>query len=772
MLQYPINVYPDNVAVDKTSSSNDRDVHFTFKGDILKAYVVRFYDYKTGNVAVNDTPIYDYDSTNLVFNNIGYNNDFMSASGLLGSLQTTGSYVMQMMMIEGSVSTGGLNVSRFVLRGKTTAACLSGATTIKIEDKINNIYEWDLNVTNVRSPYTVTEGAVTYDLNVMNIVINGQTIKISSYNYNTGEITLATGVSLALAEGTSYEIYSNYLVTDQYYFNTASMPVLTNLYAAFDSNGIHFTANCNDIVTYYTVKMQKKLKNFNDRYYDVAQTDKIYSQLISCDFVDDYDYDDMGGNSDTRKYRFIVEAKTQNGFYITAISSDFAAPERNTEEVILNPSADLLKSINAIYVQWREPYGIHDWTYRVYRIDAEENYAVNPNKQLIYDNTDNGFTDYGMGIKGSYKYMIVPYIPVASEVELARLEQDIEDIEEEIEENNIDMTQTVFGNIDTDNREYLVWNEENLIRFADAIESWGFTPEELRGSVSTVLGAYGNYDNVDIAFSPILQTNNGAYLLEADVVDDYIMTLIAEAGEGWTDEQLLALDSEGLEMDGMLINSLIADIGETAEYSSEAMHYTGSTGALAQAETAYADAASGEIAEAIITDRFDINEYGYTITAITDTDKKADGKPFYLIGDTYKFMVDIDGTTVTQNLDNVLHVGYGKYSSKTSTNVNYASGTVSAYLGQVYCNGSQVKYEDTIKIVRKWREFITQDCQFILKSQKGDVWLVNIIENPTTEYEEDVAVLPTKFTFSWAECGSIDDILIGKELPPRYEERE
>ena len=597
MLQYPINVYPDNVAIDKTSSSNDRDVHFTFKGDILKAYVVRFYDYKTGNVAVNDTPIYDYDSTNLVFKNIGYNNDFMSASGLLTSLQTTGSYIMHMMMIEGSVSTGGLNVSRFVLRGKTTAACLSGATTIKIEDKINNIYEWDLNVTNVRSPYTVTEGAVTYDLNVMNIVINGQTIKISSYNYNTGEITLATGVSSALAEGTSYEIYSNYLVTDQYYFNTASKPVLTNLYATFDAYGIHFTGSCNDIVSCYTVTMQKK--SSSGVYYNIAKTDKIYSQLIKYDFCDDYDYTGIGGNDATKTYRFIVNAVTQNGFNIMGTSDDIVAPSRENTEVVVSTSVSVLKYDNSVSVHIEKDSEITDaWGYRIYRIDTKENYGSFPYKQLVCDRSGSygGFEDYTASTHGSYKYMIVPY----------------------------------------------------------------------------------HYSNLD----------------------------------------------------------------------------------------------STRIAKAVLTDEITTEEYGYTITAITDTDKNANGKPFYFIGDTYKFMVDIDGTTVTQNLDNVLHVGYGKYSSKTSTNVNYASGTVSAYLGQVYCNGSQVKYEDTIKVVRKWREFITQDCQFILRSQKGDVWLVNIIENPTTEYEEDVAVLPTKFTFSWAECGSIDDILIGKELPPRYEERE
>lgn len=165
--------------------------------------------------------------------------------------------------------------------------------------------------------------------------------------------------------------------------------------------------------------------------------------------------------------------------------------------------------------------------------------------------------------------------------------QEVANLEREINEKNIDLTQTVFGNIDTDSRQALEWTNNNLLKYEDAIESWGSSIEDLAGSVSTVFGAYEEFDGVDIAFSPILQTENGAVMLSKSTVDRYIQQLIDNAGEGWTTELLLELDTKGLEIDGYKVKNLIADIGDTAAKTSQQMHYVGATGALARAKTAY-----------------------------------------------------------------------------------------------------------------------------------------------------------------------------------------
>jgi hypothetical protein len=170
----------------------------------------------------------------------------------------------------------------------------------------------------------------------------------------------------------------------------------------------------------------------------------------------------------------------------------------------------------------------------------------------------------------------------------------------------------------------------------------------------------------------------------------------------------------------------------------------------------------------------EISEYAYYIidlNYVPDSDliyhptDRDDEKLTFKPQNIWKFVGEIQDTTVTNNLDRVTHVGYNRYIASTSTEVNYQSGTLSAMLGYVDCTTK--KYFDTIALVRAWRKFITQQKAFLLKSQKGDVWVVNITDNPSTQYNEMIRELPTTFTFSWAEVYSIDDIEIyGEPVPP------
>lgn len=158
-----------------------------------------------------------------------------------------------------------------------------------------------------------------------------------------------------------------------------------------------------------------------------------------------------------------------------------------------------------------------------------------------------------------------------------------------VAEKQIDLEKTVYGNIDTNNRQVLEWTEDNLIKFQEAFKSWGYTIEDLKDSFSTVMGTSAEYDGIEIAFSPILQTSNGPVLLDANTVDEYIFGLIEEAGEEWSSEELLALDTKGIEKDGLVIKNLIADIGDTAIATGEAMHFTGAKGSIAELKSEFDD---------------------------------------------------------------------------------------------------------------------------------------------------------------------------------------
>lgn len=164
----------------------------------------------------------------------------------------------------------------------------------------------------------------------------------------------------------------------------------------------------------------------------------------------------------------------------------------------------------------------------------------------------------------------------------------------------------------------------------------------------------------------------------------------------------------------------------------------------------------------------DTNWNGYTVTPIYPTGKEFNGKPIYETRSpvaatthhdtrSFKFTIDIANTIVTQNGDRMLHVGNGKYPTVSSTDTNYMSGEFSGMLGRSIC--PDLSYRESQKDLKEWKEYITKPIPFILRSQKGDLWVINIVDNPTTEYE-NLQGMPTKVNFSWVECCDINDIYL------------
>lgn len=125
---------------------------------------------------------------------------------------------------------------------------------------------------------------------------------------------------------------------------------------------------------------------------------------------------------------------------------------------------------------------------------------------------------------------------------------------------------TIFGNIDIKDRNALEWTQENIEKYKQAIDSWKLTTEEL-GSSSTVLGDSMKFAGVEIAFSPMLQVGDKSVLLDRNTVTEYMNELISEAKKdgNFSSDELLKLDSAGIEKDGLQIKGLIADIGDEAE---------------------------------------------------------------------------------------------------------------------------------------------------------------------------------------------------------------
>ena len=440
MLQYPINVYPDKVAFDSTKSSYDRDLSFTFKGDLLTCVYYKVFNYDTQSLV-----------TSGVFKNAdlspkAYNNDNVTISNLFANL-ANGRYILQMMHTQTSVAANGTTFQnvydRYVSRGKLRADYTAQSTSMTIATGINLIYEWNKN-NNVysKTSESATSGGITQtiDTSSIRIDVGGYATTIDSYDSETGIITLSNAQHLTsdIASGTEYKLYANYLILEQYYFEVATEPTIqalsqsggTDIWVTWDARGGEFKGHywqgtgfskSNNMLKYYTIDLKKK--SSSNVWYDVLATEKIYSQNIDWRFSDDYDPIELdGGNCETRTYKIILTCVMQNGMSFTK-EYEVVAPQRSATEVITDFAITYDDDIfNRIQMQWGTPRSLY-LAYRIYRLNAEGRYntgthqdkftlayANNPYKILIGDESSgSGFNDYFPSADGNYQYLIVPY---------------------------------------------------------------------------------------------------------------------------------------------------------------------------------------------------------------------------------------------------------------------------------------------------------------------------------------------------------------------------
>lgn len=103
-----------------------------------------------------------------------------------------------------------------------------------------------------------------------------------------------------------------------------------------------------------------------------------------------------------------------------------------------------------------------------------------------------------------------------------------------------------YGNVDNTNRGVIRWNEENLQKYSQFAEENGVT----EGSYSTVLGSAKEFNKVgEIAYTPMLQTEDGVVPLTNSEIGEYLNDVIQKASKmdgGATPENILKVDAEGI----------------------------------------------------------------------------------------------------------------------------------------------------------------------------------------------------------------------------------
>lgn len=131
----------------------------------------------------------------------------------------------------------------------------------------------------------------------------------------------------------------------------------------------------------------------------------------------------------------------------------------------------------------------------------------------------------------------------------------------------------------------------------------------------------------------------------------------------------------------------------------------------------------------------------------------------YSVGDTWKLEGDIENPTISQNLNKVMQVGLSKYPTVIKNDNNYLSGTFNGLLGHLDCTTDD--WYDSIYLVEKWRKFIADNTQFIIRNHKGDVLCVELSTTsvPTTTYDENTKQLITTVQFDFVEFDNVDNLI-------------
>ena len=154
-----------------------------------------------------------------------------------------------------------------------------------------------------------------------------------------------------------------------------------------------------------------------------------------------------------------------------------------------------------------------------------------------------------------------------------------------------------FGNVDMDKRAIITWSNEMKKTYQKELASWEYDPE--LGSIDTVWGQSTAFEWDDqeheIAFTPIMETEDGAVFLGEKEVYDYINSVIAKAGEDGeiTADEIFKIDAveTGKQYGEQFGKGLIAGVEEStgnedinAIDAGMLMHFSGKYGAISLAK--------------------------------------------------------------------------------------------------------------------------------------------------------------------------------------------
>ena len=126
--------------------------------------------------------------------------------------------------------------------------------------------------------------------------------------------------------------------------------------------------------------------------------------------------------------------------------------------------------------------------------------------------------------------------------------------------------------------------------------------------------------------------------------------------------------------------------------------------------------------------------------------------------ETWKFVCPPDANDILQNLGINLYDSTNGMPLLTRTNKEYESSSFSVDLLQLNCPDGTIT--DDIALVKKWVKFINGNNDFMLKSLKGDVWIIEISGNPSRSYDYGGDISLTTVKYDWVQVVDTEKVYI------------
>ena len=146
-------------------------------------------------------------------------------------------------------------------------------------------------------------------------------------------------------------------------------------------------------------------------------------------------------------------------------------------------------------------------------------------------------------------------------------------------------------------------------------------------------------------------------------------------------------------------------------------------------------------------------------TTITSLKAKSDvyyKKYAYTPEETWNFISQPDSNEILQNLGINVYDTTNGMPLTTRINKEYESSSFSLDLFQLNCPDGSIR--DDISLVKKWVKFINADNDFLLKTPKGDVWIVEISGSPSRNYEYGSDTILTKINYDWVQVARTEEV--------------